>query len=41
MRNIFIISFMVNLVLTVVVMLVGPETMAIHFGAGGEPNGWT
>ncbi|MFK5923083.1 MAG: DUF1648 domain-containing protein [Verrucomicrobiota bacterium] len=40
MRNIFIISFIANLVLTVVVMFVGPETMAVHFGAGGEANGW-
>lgn len=40
MRNLFIISFIANLVLTVVVRMVGPETMAVHFGAGGEPNGW-
>lgn len=40
MRNVFIISFIANLVLTVVVVVVGPDTMAIHFGAGGEPNGW-
>lgn len=40
MRNVFIISFVANLVLTVVVVVVGPETMAIHFGAGGEPDGW-
>ena len=40
MRNIFIISFIANLILTMVVLMVGPETMAIHFGMGGEPNGW-
>lgn len=40
MRNIFIISFIANLVLTVVVLIMGPETMAIHFGGGGVPNGW-
>lgn len=40
MRTVFIISFIANLVLTVVVLVVGPETMAIHFGMGGEPNGW-
>ncbi len=40
MRKIFIISFIANLVLIVAVLFVGPETMAIHFGAGGEPNGW-
>lgn len=40
MRNFFIISFIANLVLTVVVLIGGPETMAVHFGAGGEPNGW-
>jgi len=40
MRTIFIFSFIANLVLTVVVLVVGPETMAVHFGAGGEPNGW-
>ena len=40
MRNIFIISFIANLILTIVVLIMGPETMAIHFGGGGEPNGW-
>ena len=40
MRNLFIICFIANLVLTVVVLIVGPETMAVHFGGGGEPNGW-
>ncbi len=40
MRNIFIISFIANLILTVIVMILGPETMAVHFGMGGEPNGW-
>lgn len=40
MRNLFIICFIANLVLTVVVMVLSPTNMAIHFGAGGEPNGW-
>jgi len=41
MRKLFIISFIANLVLTVVVMFMAPTNMAVHFGAGGEPNGWS
>ncbi|MFC1497726.1 DUF1648 domain-containing protein [Verrucomicrobiota bacterium] len=40
MRTIFIISFAVNLILTVVTLVLHPSDVAIHFGAGGEPNGW-
>ena len=40
MRKIFISCFIANLILTVGVLILGPGTMAIHFGAGGEPNGW-
>jgi len=40
MRTVFIISFIANLVLAVVVLILGPSTMAVHFGAGGDPNRW-
>ncbi len=40
MRTAFIISFVVNLILTVVALVSCPSNVAIHFGAGGEPNGW-
>ncbi len=40
MRSALIFSFVANLALTLVVSLLSPSPMAIHFGAGGEPNGW-
>ncbi|NQU41388.1 MAG: DUF1648 domain-containing protein [Lentisphaerae bacterium] len=40
MRTLFIVSFGLNLILTVVALALCPSNVAIHFGAGGEPNGW-
>jgi len=40
MRNVFLISFAMNILLTVVTLVIGPSEVAIHFGPGGEPNGW-
>lgn len=40
MRTAFIVSFVVNLILTVIALVSCSSIVAIHFGAGGEPNGW-
>ncbi len=40
MRTVFIIIFGLNLILTVVALILCPGHVAIHFGAGGDPNGW-
>ncbi len=40
MRTAFILSFVANLILTVVSLALGPSRVAIHFGLGGTPNGW-
>ncbi|MCF7847483.1 MAG: DUF1648 domain-containing protein [Kiritimatiellales bacterium] len=40
MRILFIASFIANVLLTLVSLVLFPERMAIHFGAGGAPNGW-
>ncbi len=40
MRTAFILSFVANLILTVVSLVLGPSRVAIHFGLGGAPNGW-
>jgi hypothetical protein len=40
MRTAFILSFLANLVLAVAALVLSPATVAIHFGYGGEPDGW-
>ena len=40
MRNLLIVSFLANVVLTVVSLLVLPSEVAIHFGRGGMPDSW-
>ncbi len=40
MRTAFLTSFAVNILLTVVALVIGPAEVAIHFGSGGEPDGW-
>ena len=40
MRIVFIISFVMNLILATVAVIRCPGEVAIHFGAGGDPNGW-
>jgi uncharacterized membrane protein len=40
MRTAFILSFVANLVLAVAALILSPATVAIHFGYGGEPDGW-
>lgn len=40
MRNAFIMIFVANLLLALAALVVGPPQVAIHFGAGGEANGW-
>ena len=40
MRNVLIVSFIANVVLTVVSLLVLPSEVAIHFGRDGMPDSW-
>lgn len=40
MRVAFIISFVANLILTLVALVSCPSNVAIHFGVGGEPDNW-
>jgi uncharacterized membrane protein len=40
MRNIFILVFLANIVLTVVSFWLLPAKIAIHFGFGGAPDSW-
>ena len=40
MRNLLISVFVTNLALTLVALLMLPDQVAIHFGAGGVPDGW-
>ena len=40
MRTAFITSFLANVLLTLLSLLVLPERVAIHFGAGGLPDSW-
>jgi hypothetical protein len=40
MRVVFILSFCLNLMLTVASLVLCPSRVAINFGAGGDPNGW-
>jgi uncharacterized membrane protein len=40
MRKVFVFTFMANLALGVVSLFILPDTVAMHFGIHGEPNGW-
>lgn len=40
MQAALIVSFLANLVLSLVSLAILPETVAIHFGSGGAPDGW-
>jgi uncharacterized membrane protein len=40
MRNLLIVSFLANVALTLVSLLVLPSEVAIHFGRGGMPDSW-
>lgn len=40
MRKLFILMLIANVAVTLVSLIVLPERVAIHFGAGGVPNGW-
>jgi uncharacterized membrane protein len=40
MRNAFIASFLANLILALVSLVILPDQVAIHFGPGGTPDGW-
>ena len=40
MRKLLIVSFLANVALTLVSLLVLPSEVAIHFGRGGMPDSW-
>ena len=40
MRAALFLSFLANVALALVSLTILPERVAIHFGQGGEPNGW-
>lgn len=40
MRNLLIIAFIANILLTLVSPIILPSEVAIHFGKGGVPNSW-
>ncbi|MET0068424.1 MAG: DUF1648 domain-containing protein [Candidatus Thiodiazotropha sp.] len=40
MRTSFIASFLANLVLAILSLVMLPDRVAIHFGQGGMPDGW-
>jgi len=40
MRITFILSFLANVILSLISLAILPDTVAIHFGLGGAPNGW-
>ena len=40
MRKFFVFTFIANLALDVVSLFILPDTVAMHFGLHGEPNGW-
>jgi hypothetical protein len=40
MRNAFVLGFLANLILTLLSLVVLPDRVAIHFGFGGQPDGW-
>ena len=41
MRAALVLAFLANLALAMLALTVGPEKLATHFGAGGEPDGWS
>ena len=40
MRNAFIVSFLANVVLSLASLAILPDSVAIHFGLDGAPDGW-
>ena len=40
MRAAFFISFVANMILTVVALVISPASVAIRFGPGGAPSSW-
>jgi len=40
MRTALLVSFALNLALNGVAFILCPDNVAVHFGAGGHPNGW-
>ena len=40
MRNAFILFYIANVILTLISLEGLPSHVAVHFGPGGEPNGW-
>ena len=40
MKKLFVISFIANLLLMIVSIMILPEVVAIHFGLGGKPDSW-
>ena len=40
MRTAFIASFLANVLLALLSLLILPERVAIHFGLGGLPDSW-
>ena len=40
MRTAFILTFVANIVLALVALILSPDTVAIHFDYGGAPDGW-
>jgi hypothetical protein len=40
MRNVFIAAYLANLMLSLASLAILPDRVAIHFGAGGAPDGW-
>lgn len=40
MRAALVLSFLSNLILSLVSLSILPDRIAIHFGPGGAPNGW-
>lgn len=40
MRSLFLLCFLANLMLNAASLWIGPPSVAIHFGSGGQPDGW-
>lgn len=40
LRTLLLVTFLANLGLGVLTLVIGPAELATHFGPGGEPNGW-
>lgn len=41
MRYLFWVSFFLNIAMTGITYIAGPERVAIHFGTKGQPDNWT